>query len=425
MRRPIAVLGFLVAGCAALNPAFDPNADDDGQSGTGSGGMMATSGPASSTGGGSTSNDDASAGGTSSDDGGSSSTVTGVSTKPDDWWDPAYELRLALEFDPRPGDLQDFVAWVPITVPDVFGGVDIEQLAFVDAITEERVAAEVRVFDAEGGRLEAWVNVPHWDPDEVTTIYLYFGDAAPPTAQENPWGRYAAVWHMDDQGAATLADSAAGHDAQPVPPAGLPAIVPGKVGNALELDGMQERYRALLDGTPPESQFLVSGWVRADAFPIEGGLLVSRGGFIGPDNLDTEWSFSLLPDVMRARVHNDANDMTIPPTVQVSSLGVGAWHHYAMLFTGTELVVFTDGNRRLSAPAVLDGYDHMLDVVSIGGYAFQDGLAWQDRLVDGLVDELRWRTGGEATNEWVALLHENQDDPMAALTVGPVESVSD
>lgn len=421
-------MGLAVSGCAALNPAFgDDESSADGTDGAGAstdaptsgkntmGGTASAEGSASSTPG--------SSGGATTSPGTSSSGEWQDTDGPtDEWWDEAYEHRIRLEFDARPGDLLDFVALTPVDGGDAFDGLARDQLAFVDPVTQTQVGAELASFTPARGALEAWVQVPHWHSDGPTVLYLYFGLDAPPTQRPNPWFDYMAVWHLDEVVMGRMPDSAGNADAGAAGAIlAVPSFVPGRVGNGLEFDGVADRYRAELPFSPPEDTFLVSAWVLADAYAADGSLMVGRGGLVGTSPEDTEWLFRLYPDFLQGRVHDDDDTMTPPPTVQVSALPLGQWHHYALLFDGESVVLYTNGNRRVSGPAVFDDFQHDSEWVSLGGYGLEESDAWSSRLVDGVMDEVRWRIGGEVGDDWVARLFENQTNPASHLSVGPVE----
>lgn len=94
-----------------------------------------------------------------------------------------------------------------------------------------------------------------------------------------------------------------------------------------------------------------------------------------------------------------------------------------MLFDGDFVVLYTNGNRRISGEAEFTDFDHTALFVSLGGYALQDDDAWASRLVDGVMDEVRWRIGGDVSDAWVERLFANQDDPESDVSVGPVETL--
>lgn len=423
-------MGLAMTGCAALNPAFgDDQESDDGTGGVGESAAVEETSSAATTGatatGSSATTDASSTVATTYDPGTSSSGEADETQGPDrDWWDEDYAYRIRLEFVPRPGDLLDFVALTPITAGNAFEGLARDQLAFVDPVTQTRVGAEIANFEPTRGLLNAWVQVPHWHSDEPTELYLYFGPDAPASPHPNPWFDYMAVWHFDEYSMSSSPDSAGNANAVPVGAAvATPAIVPGRIGNGLEFDGVADRYRAVLPFQPPDDRFLVSGWLYADEYADAGSLLLARGGNVGTLPSDTEWLLRIYPKVINGRAHDDADGMNPTPSVQVSSLSSGQWHHYALRFDGESVVLYTNGNRRVSGPAELADFDHTALDVSLGGYALQDDDAWTSRLVDGVMDEVRWRIGGDVSDEWIERLFANQDNPEADLSVGPIETL--
>lgn len=114
-----------------------------------------------------------------------------------------------------------------------------------------------------GGRLLAWVLLPHIDMTAPLTIYVEYGDLSRATASDPraTFPGYVAVWHLDDTLAtATVADAIGTHAGSAVGLAPTDQMA-GKLGGAIDFDGTgNERidFTNMLVGTGPHT---ISAWV--------------------------------------------------------------------------------------------------------------------------------------------------------------------
>lgn len=429
----LAVAVVLVPGCLRLNAAYEDAGGEDAGSGGG------TSMTGASTGSGVTGSTLPTASG---------SGVTGVSTpptttttsldpdvgttesdsevSPGDWWNVAYAHRVPLVFHALDQPLEGFVAHVPLELsPSLLQGVSRSQFAFVDVDSDARIPAEIVEVDPVGGEVLAWVRLPVWKGDGPTVLHLYFGDEAPEEPSANPWSDHVGVWHMDTIRAGVTPDAVGSADAEQVPgPGEPPTIVPGLVGGSVLLDGEEHRLEARISGDPADDTFLVSAWVNVASYASDTSPIIARGDLPGSSWESTEWAMTLHPERAEIRLHDDVSTVNPTPNAGVSVLGLRSWHHYAFVYTGTSIRLYTDGNFRLVSPAGSE-LDHVFEVLSIGGYADPMAPGWETRLIDGQIDELRWRRGAVESGRndvWVRTLFENQADPQGTFTAAPVES---
>lgn len=424
----------VLSACSAPNPAYDGGADGtrSGTDGaTGGTGLLGVTGDDGGRGSAGTTGDDDS--GVTSADGATTHDVFTSGPPADsmggegettasgsDWWNDAYPNRIRIDFLPRAEVLDDFGAFVDLDLGNnVFQDVEEQSFAFVSIDTGQPLASEIAQVTSSGGRLRAWVQLPHWKNDAVTSVDLYFGVDAPMVAPMSPWqDPYIGVWHMDRTAAGLTPNAAGGPPAVLVDPSGEIADVAGHVFRALEFDGIQDRLSVEFPIAPPKI-FTVYGWANFTEIADLGAPLFARGGNVGSEPADTEWLLRFYPDSVEARLHAAPELAAEAVLLDGSTPMTGQWHHYVIRASETEFAVFVDGD--LVDEESLSGIDdHVLDVLSIGGYATEDAKGWESRLVQGRVDEIVWRAG-VVSDAWIGTLYDNQDEPEQTYTVGRLQ----
>lgn len=118
-----------------------------------------------------------------------------------------------------------------------------------------------------GGRLIAWVLLPHIDMSTALTIYVAYGDVSR-ASQPDPaatFAAYSAVWHLDDTLATTSISDATGNATGTAVGLATTDQMAGKLGGAIHFDGTgNERidFTSMLIGTGPHT---ISAWVNQQA----------------------------------------------------------------------------------------------------------------------------------------------------------------
>ncbi len=197
------------------------------------------------------------------------------------------------------------------------------------------------------------------------------GDATPAIP-----GLVARYTMDDDPADGTVLDTSAhGRDAHCIVDTTCPTIAPGKRGNALQFDGATQLLR-ITDHPSfhnPQS-FTVAAWVFLDMAvdshvavgkTYEGGIENSFNLFLNTDGTCMEW-FQESGPALRCTVGSNL---------------LGRWSHMMQIWDGSEMVLYLDGIRAVSASfsetILFDGHD-----VTIGADE-DDGTAkvfWPGRI---------------------------------------------
>lgn len=164
---------------------------------------------------------------------------------------------------------------------------------------------------------------------------------------------------------------------------GDPELVPGVLGSAVRLDGVDDYLRrgALLGGNK-FSEYTHMGWFRVDAHPsdVDGSVIFSD------ETTDGMLGLRLGEDGKPSPVHHTGTDYI--DWFAGPSVAVGNWHHYAVTWDGTELVYFLDG--LVVGNASVTGVKSAPEDVTIGALAYWLDSGLNDGgLFTGAVDELR------------------------------------
>jgi MSHA biogenesis protein MshQ len=173
---------------------------------------------------------------------------------------------LASEIEaPSDGDLVDFPVLVSLRDPELAATALGDDIVFTSGDGETRLASEVELFTQATGELAAWVKVPRLSATADTTVFVYYGNAAPPAqTPEAVWSAdHLAVWHLDQDpgpgGTGDIRDATSGnHDGTPASQLLTENSVAAQIGR-----GIRFAYHFVDFGTlDTGDKFTISMWVR-------------------------------------------------------------------------------------------------------------------------------------------------------------------
>lgn len=179
-----------------------------------------------------------------------------------------------------------------------------------------------------------------------------------------------AYWAFDDGPGSSIANDSSGNEYHGTLQ-GSPTWVTGRIGGALQFDGVNDYVstgQSLLNNL---SEFTLACWVRADVY-------TNKVGFVGQNDC-IEFGFNA----------NDLRcwNLNVDDKVTIAwPHGTGSWHHVAVAGNSSGMTLYIDG-RYSAGPSEIPGgnYGSSPDTVKIGGEIW-DPLGG---FFDGILDEVR------------------------------------
>jgi hypothetical protein len=273
---------------------------------------------------------------------------------------------------------------------------------------------EVELYDPVAGTLVAWVRIPVLDHDDDTLFYLYYGDAAIVSSQENAtavWDAgYRAVWHLEE----AVTDEATGaiHDDSTVNnrdgTQSRNDDVAGKIGNAQDFDGTD--HINLGTGFPAlGATFTIEGWVWFDALGSN-PTLFARQNF-------TDLDYRVVVDpVLRIDISYDGTEPGDAFANAPAAVSTGQWYHFAATKSATELRMYLNGAS--GAPTATAGTVNHNAANAVRMARRQDN----GQALDGKLDEVRVSNIARSA-DWILTEYNNQNDVATFLQVGPQQVI--
>jgi biopolymer transport protein ExbB len=279
---------------------------------------------------------------------------------------------------------------------------------------------EIEAYDPAAGRLVAWVRIPAlYGPgmDTSTVIYLHYGGAAGaptqrPAAVWEPG--FSGVWHFRESagGLAGLRDSTAnGNHGTPVN--GVRLAAPGKVGPAIDLDGMTSYVEMPdRDSLDLSSAGTASVWFKARVAGTWKAML-SKGPARNSSDTLGNYAFEISP--MDELVWLLGNSMMGLEARGPTLADVTAFHHVVLTWEAGVLRRYLDG-------ILIEGSTTLSLMPGGNEFALRVGVYSDDRVdpFDGVIDELRISRVGRS-GAWIVTDYNNQSDPASFATLGPPE----
>ena len=338
-----------------------------------------------------------------------------------------YKKTLTIDSAKVAATLTDFPVLVDIYDTDLHDPnkvqADGDDIAFM--VNGTPVDHEIELFDqnfnSTHAHLVAWVRVPTLSATTDTVLEMYYGnpDSGP---LENPAGvwrdGYAGVWHMDgDPSSEMILDSSSSNmDGTPLAMESTDSVA-GKIGHALNFDGLNEHVRTGPTPSDSWSAITVSGWVNLDGTGI--GRFISKE--VGSDGTPIVWMVGHNGTKIHCIITTDGASGAQTEIDAGPALTVGTWHYVVMVWDPTlpsgQLRVYIDGTLYTSA----DNTGSTFTDSDLDAYL---ASAPGSRYFNGQLDELRVESTARSAN-WIQTEYNNQNDPASFLSVGTEETLPD
>lgn len=393
--RSIALVLFGVFGACFLSTActYDlPQVSDGGNGGAGTAGASSTSSSVGSAGA-------AGMGGNAGAGG----------AMPADWWDNAWSHRVRITFK-HSGDktLTNFPVMVRLDasrVPGLQVSSNGADLRFIDDDGKTILAHETERFQI-GGDSIIWVQVPSIEPTESDHIWLYYGNTTAPDAQDaaKVWNDFVGVYHLSPSPIVPVqfANSAGAnpgkwHDDIPG------AIVPGKINEAIGLDGM--RFIDVGDNgevaADKDEGRTIEAWVNTGKTQDQ-EIVYEEGECVG-------WSLGMTGGNYRGKFITDFEQPLcngVSEYVLSATASLGSWHHLTLVIDrpNSQMRLFFNGT--IVSSTVINNTE-----IADGNGVFRIGSDHDggNGTFIGAIDEVRVSKNARS-DAWIAAQHKSMTD---------------
>lgn len=263
-------------------------------------------------------------------------------------------------------------------------------------------------YDGAKGTLQCWVRLDQlFAPGSsgLNELYLYYGS----NILNDPFGQagtavwsldHERVWHMNpDLAPATIrtANQQSGKAAYGTPSVQSSSFVPGKIGRALQFNGITD---ALYSSRDTNTSICITAWIKP--------LVIGKEQVIITNDSAGRAGYRIGLDVLGRLIFEVIVGSSTNRVINVNPLPLGKWTHFA--------VVISNMQRRIYINGVLTGsFGTIFKLLSGGSIRVGSGKQ-PSQYFEGSIDELRIQRVFHGT-DWINTLHENQNEPETFLTV--------
>lgn len=273
---------------------------------------------------------------------------------------------------------------------------------------------ELVSYNSANGALVAWLKMPILDTRVDTLLFVYYGNTSVDVdpSVTTVWSKkFLVVWHLDELGNGTKNEyyDSSGNRNHARGGGGLetqtPMRVNGKIAFGQDGDGVDDFISTpiVLSG---QSVLTVTAW-----FYLRSVNNTPRPGLLG-QNDSLEMGF-YWPD--RLNIWTPSVTTTCPGKSIVSvctpDFTLKTWTHLAVVFDGTNAVLYLDGVEK--HVAVVSSVGHSTSSFNLLGRVFDSS----GNSLDGKLDEVRVATAKRSA-AWIATQYANQSSPDSFYTLG-------
>jgi biopolymer transport protein ExbB len=272
-------------------------------------------------------------------------------------------------------------------------------------------------WSASTGVVEFYVNVATVSHSSNTVLYVYYGNAAITTDQQNAsstWNsNYKNVYHFQESTGTTNADSTSNAITATKQSAGHPASVAGQIGNAVSFNGTTDYETATAMTTGDKT---VECWLNMSTWAYDGGGVAQRIVFCNIDGTNSYQVSQINNSGANGNFNNflwqvsdSANTYLICGN---SNLSTSTWYYVVGVFTASSHTAVLYVN----ATSTSGGGASTYGIASSGSTFFgkrQDSTGF----FSGTMDEVRISNAVRSA-DWITTTYNNQNSPSTFYTVG-------
>lgn len=315
-----------------------------------------------------------------------------------------YRKQITIDHSKVAGNLTNFPVLVSTVDVDLSQKTqaDGDDILFMNAPgVATRLNYEIEQFDANSGKLVAWVNITTLSSNDDTTFYMYYGNPTCLSQQypEKTWdSNYLAVYHQK-YCASGLIDST--KYARNGTVSGSPATITGKIDGAIDYDGSGAYYTIGNIYGADKSEFTWEIWFNPDTITSDDGIVGNVGAVVP--------CFAVYNS--RWYIQTPIGGTTYTNTSRL--LTVGNWQFATISYTdGDDTLRYYYNGQRHSTLLTDGGLAYMNFNLRIGRYS------GTTHCFDGKIDELRLSDIQRSAN-WISTEFNNQNNPSGFMIFGP------
>ena len=192
-----------------------------------------------------------------------------------------------------------------------------------------------------------------------------------------------AHWRFDEANDLTAYDSSAnGNTAIINDSNGEPNWVAGKIGYALEFDGINDSAQAADVPNLNPSQMTIAAWVKLDSSPNAVGYDM---WVVNKYSATNDKGYALLIDTYYSKDRVGfylGNGSSTTLLRSSSDIVIGTWYHIAATYDGSTMKVYIDGEEDNST-------SHITGISTFNNHLFIGGSNTDSLYFDGIIDEVR------------------------------------
>jgi len=246
-----------------------------------------------------------------------------------------------------------------------------------------------------------WVRVPRL----TSALHLYYGSGEPPSFSGTVWSSFIGVYHlMSNKDATTRGNDGIVTGTHTV----------GKIANGLDLVPASVAHVEILHRdqvtTWSGEAITVSAWLNARSWPTStfATLVARQGGTTVQD----DFALGVMNGTLQAEIITSNGYKS----VAIASITTNEWHHYRMVFDGSDLHVYVDDRGASIGHGGL--LQQSANPLHIGADSNDAAPVAEAEFVDGVMDEVRIDSVARDPF-WILLDHASQTDSL--ITYGPIE----
>ena len=276
---------------------------------------------------------------------------------------------------------------------------------------------EIESYNPATGAISMWVRIPTISHTADTIIYMYYGNSAIGSSQENRNGVWDAnfqmVLHLGEP-APPYQDSTANGYAST---GGVtPTPTAGKIGTGQAFDGVSQYISYSQAQSPnPTGPISMEGWIKTTDTAVKG--IFGKWGSDGNGNADQ--SYQMFYQASGPGAYLNAIDSSDIEVVGGAAINDGNWHHLVVTALPTGSILFyIDGVQNGS----LNNSHALLATTADRLLVGATSLAGGNYYMNGALDEVRISNAIRSA-DWIATEYANQNSPSTFFTISAENSV--